>query len=128
MANMTITSLFGSLSFGKRKTSETAASASEPAPDAPAEPVAESAPKIPAPEPTAPLAEEVAAAAPAAEEAPAAEAAPATNGEKPTVKSEKRKSSLPFNSFSKLRATIRVRLPINRAPPDSLSVLTNQLG
>lgn len=89
---------------------------------------------IPAPEPSAPLGEEVAAAAPAAAE-PAAEA-PATNGDKPAVKSDKRKSSLPFfgkkekapaaapaegeeaapaekspakpSAFSKIRNTIRV--------------------
>lgn len=83
---------------------------------------------IPAVETTEPLSTEVA--SPATAPAEAAEATPAVNGEtKKEVKSEKRKSSLPFafgkkkegatsdeegekpkSPFSKLRATIKVRV------------------
>lgn len=90
--------------------------------------MSDAAPVIPAVETSAPLSEavDVPAVEPAAE-APAAEV-PATNGEKKEIKSDKRKSSLPFNfggkkaaasedegekvkspsAFSKIRATIKV--------------------
>ncbi|KAI1459572.1 Pleckstrin homology domain-containing protein [Annulohypoxylon moriforme] len=89
-------SLFGGLSFGKKKADTSA----ESAPTTPAKetsgaeaPVAETAPVIPAVETTEPLSTEVA--SPTAAAAEGAEA-PATNGETKEVKTEKRKSSLPF--------------------------------
>ncbi|KAI1827159.1 Pleckstrin homology domain-containing protein [Xylaria intraflava] len=86
-------SIFGGLSFGKKKVeSEPTPSPKEEAPAAEA-PVGETAPVIPAVETTEPLSTEVASPAPAE----TAEAAPATNGEtKKEMKSDKRKSSLPF--------------------------------
>ncbi|KAI0882131.1 Pleckstrin homology domain-containing protein [Annulohypoxylon maeteangense] len=89
-------SLFGGLSFGKKKAEPSA----ESAPTTPAKetsgaeaPVAETAPVIPAVETTEPLSTEVA--SPTAAAAEGADA-PATNGETKEVKTEKRKSSLPF--------------------------------
>lgn len=93
-----------------------------------AEPVSETAPVIPAPEATEPLATEVAPVVPA----PESTETPATNGETkaaetPAVKSDKRKSSLPWltkkekpatsdeeaekpkSPFAKLRATVKGR-------------------
>lgn len=119
-------SLFGNLL--KKKASEPEAAAATPAKEeAPAaEAVAENAPVIPAVETSEPLSTEVAATEEAAE--PTEAAAAVTNGEtKKEVKSEKRKSSLPFglgskkeksttsddeadkpkSPFSKLRATIK---------------------
>lgn len=123
-------SLFGALSFGKKKvTSPEPTPTTEEAP-ATTEAVAENAPVIPAVETTEPLSAEVSSPAtvPTTE---ITEAAPATNGEtKKEVKSDKRKSSLPFvgaflttkekatsdeegdkpkspSRFSKLRATIK---------------------
>jgi cell division septation protein DedD len=119
-------SLFGNLSFGKKKVASP-----EPTPateEAPAtEAVAETAPVIPAVETTEPLSTEVT--SPAAAPAETTEAAPATNGEPKKEVTEKRKSSLPFvgvfakkekatsgdeaekpkspSPFSKLRATIK---------------------
>ena len=135
-------SIFGNLSFGKKKAA--APAEASPAKEAPAttEAVAETAPVIPAVETTEPLTTEVA----AAEAAPAetVEAAPAANGEtKPEVKAEKRKSSLPFfgkkketassdeetekpkspSAFSKLRATIKVCDWTFR--PDRQSMMSN---
>ncbi|KAI1448697.1 Pleckstrin homology domain-containing protein [Annulohypoxylon stygium] len=96
-------SIFGGLSFGKKKTETTA----ESAPATPAKetsgaeaPVAETAPVIPAVETTEPLSTEVASPAAAAEGADA----PATNGETKEVKTEKRKSSLPFGFGKKSAA------------------------
>ncbi|KAI1282753.1 Pleckstrin homology domain-containing protein [Xylaria sp. FL0933] len=100
-------SLFGSLSFGKKKTeSESAPTtpAKEEAPAATEAPVAENAPVIPAVETTEPLTAEVA--SPAAASPEATEATPATNGEtKKEVKNDKRKSSLPFAFGKKEKAT-----------------------
>jgi len=122
-------SLFGNLSFGKKKVASP-----EPTPtteEAPGttEAVAETAPVIPAVETTEPLSAEVS--SPATVPTETTEVAPATNGEtKKEVKAEKRKSSLPFvgaflnpkakatsddetekvkptSPFSKLRATIK---------------------
>lgn len=124
---LTTPSIFGNLGFSKKKV-EAEAAPVPPAKDVPAEPaaVSETAPVIPAVEATEPLSAEVAPAAdaPAAEAAPEAAAA-ATNGEKKDVKSDKRKSSLPFNfggkkeksddegekkssGFSRLRNTVRL--------------------
>ncbi|RYP62074.1 hypothetical protein DL770_009649 [Monosporascus sp. CRB-9-2] len=91
-----------SLPFGKKKS----ATESEAAPVTPvkettaeAEPVAESAPVIPAMETSEPLSTEVT--SPATAPTETTEVAPATNGEpKKEMKSDKRKSSLPF-SFGK---------------------------
>ncbi|KAI1492776.1 Pleckstrin homology domain-containing protein [Biscogniauxia mediterranea] len=95
-------SIFGGLSFGKKKAD------AESAPATPAKeaaipegeaPVAETAPVIPAVETTEPLSAEVS--SPTAEGADAA----ATNGEpKKEVKNEKRKSSLPFTFGKKEKA------------------------
>lgn len=94
-------SIFGGLSFGKKKTEV------ESAPTTPAKetsgadvPVAETAPVIPAVETTEPLSTDVA--SPTAE---TADAAAATNGETKEVKNEKRKSSLPFGFGKKSAAT-----------------------
>ncbi|KAI1501190.1 Pleckstrin homology domain-containing protein [Biscogniauxia marginata] len=97
-------SLFGSLSFGKKK-AESDSAPTTPAKEAPiAEgeaPVAETAPVIPAVETTEPLSTEVS--SPTAAEA--TDATPATNGEpKKEVKNEKRKSSLPFTFGKKEKA------------------------
>jgi len=122
-------SLFGALSFGKKKvTSPEPTPTTEEAP-ATTEAVAETAPVIPAVETTEPLSAEVS--SPATVPTETTEAVPATNGEtKKEVKSDKRKSSLPFvgaflatkekttsdeegdkpkspSRFSKLRATIK---------------------
>ncbi|KAI0443219.1 Pleckstrin homology domain-containing protein [Xylaria telfairii] len=99
-------SLFGSLSFGKKKVDNDSAPTTPAKEETPiAEvPVAESAPVIPAVETTEPLSAEVA--SPAAAPAETTEAAPATNGEtKKEVKSDKRKSSLPFAFGKKDKAT-----------------------
>ncbi|KAI0505671.1 Pleckstrin homology domain-containing protein [Xylaria bambusicola] len=129
-------SLFSGLSFGKKKVeSESVPStpAKEDAPVATEAPVAETAPVIPAVETTEPLTAEVASPAEASTEA--AEAAPATNGEtKKEVKSDKRKSSLPFAFgkkekassdeegekkstpfFSKLRQTVKKSKPAEKS-------------
>ncbi|KAK1764822.1 Pleckstrin homology domain-containing protein [Phialemonium atrogriseum] len=122
-------SIFGS--FLKKKSAEPEAAPSAPAKDAPAaaEAVAETAPVIPAVETTEPLSTEVTSADNAAAET-AEPAVAVTNGEsKKEVRSDKRKSSLPFgfgakkeksatsdeetekpkspSPFSKLRATIK---------------------
>lgn len=122
-------SIFGNLSFGKKKAAAPAEGASA-VKEAPAtEAVAETAPVIPAVETSEPLSTEVT--SPAAAPAETSEAATTTNSEtKKEIKSEKRKSSLPFafgkkkegsasdeeaekakspSAFSKLRATIKVR-------------------
>ncbi|KAK3335342.1 Pleckstrin homology domain-containing protein [Cercophora scortea] len=128
------TSIFGNINFGKKKVEKAVKAVVEPTeapaaeePAAATEPVAENAPVIPAVETTEPLSTDVS--APAAVPTETVEAAPATNGEtKKEVKSEKRKSSLPFafgskkdksssdeegekpkspSAFSKLRATIK---------------------
>ncbi|KAI0877691.1 Pleckstrin homology domain-containing protein [Hypoxylon argillaceum] len=127
-------SIFGGLSFGKKKVdveSVPTTPAKEETPVLAEAPVAETAPVIPAVETTEPLSAEVAAAAPAE----TAEAAPATNGEaKKEVKSDKRKSSLPFTFgkkekassdeegekkstpfFSKLRQTVKKSKPAEKA-------------
>ncbi|KAI0910389.1 Pleckstrin homology domain-containing protein [Ustulina deusta] len=100
-------SLFAGLSFGKKKAepeSAPATPAKEEAPVAAEAPVAETAPVIPAVETTEPLTAEVA--SPTSAESEGAEAAPATNGEtKKEVKSDKRKSSLPFAFGKKEKAT-----------------------
>lgn len=87
-------SLFSNLSFGKKKVASP-----EPTPVAEAAPateaVAETAPVIPAVETTEPLSTDVS--SPATVPTETVEVAPATNGEtKKEVKSDKRKSSLPF--------------------------------
>ncbi|KAK8064898.1 hypothetical protein PG994_007536 [Apiospora phragmitis] len=90
-------SLFGGLSFSKKqpKADPTATTpTAETAPTTEAVPVSENAPVIPAVETSEPLSTEVASPTAAT---PEAEAAAATNGEKKEVKSDKRKSSLPFN-------------------------------
>jgi len=89
-------SIFGNLKFGQNK--EKKAEAEAPAvPAKDAEPVSETAPVIPAVEASEPLATSVA--SPATVPAETVEA-PVTNGEAkveaPVVKSDKRKSSLPF--------------------------------
>ncbi|KAK3938937.1 Pleckstrin homology domain-containing protein [Diplogelasinospora grovesii] len=116
------TSIFGNLSFGKKKPVEAEAA---PAKEAPAttEAVAETAPVIPAVETTEPLSAEVS--SPATAPTETVDATPAVNGE---MKSDKRKSSLPFafgkkdkptsdeeseprskspSAFSRIRATIK---------------------
>lgn len=120
-------SLFGSLSFGKKRAEPEAAAApvKETAPASEVAPVTDNAPVIPAVETTEPLSAEVA--SPATVPTETTEVAPATNGEtKKEVKSEKRKSSMPFafgkkeksassdeetekksSPFSKLRQTIK---------------------
>ncbi|KAK3299969.1 pleckstrin domain-containing protein [Chaetomium fimeti] len=120
------TSIFGNLSFGKKKAAAPAEAVS-PSKETPAtEAVAETAPVIPAVETSEPLSAEVS--SPATVPTEAVEAPAAVNGEtKKEVKSEKRKSSLPFafgkkkdassdeeaekpkspSAFSKLRATIK---------------------
>jgi hypothetical protein len=126
-AHVKRTSIFGNLSFGKKKAA--APAEVSPAKETPAttEAVAETAPVIPAVETSEPLSAEVS--SPANVPTETVEAAPATNGEtKKEMKSEKRKSSLPFafgkkkdasssdeeaekpkspSAFSKLRATIK---------------------
>ncbi|KAK4136818.1 hypothetical protein BT67DRAFT_448109 [Trichocladium antarcticum] len=121
------TSIFGNLSFGKKRTA--ASPEASPTKEVPTttEAVAETAPVIPAVETTEPLSTEVS--SPATVPTETVEVAAAANGEpKKEVKSEKRKSSLPFvfgkkkegsvsdeeaekpkspSAFSKLRATIK---------------------
>ena len=102
-------SIFSSLSFGKKKA---ATESGEVAPVTPvkettaeAEPVAESAPVIPAMETSEPLSTEVT--SPATAPTETTEVTPATNGEpKKEMKSDKRKSSLPFSFGKKDKATI----------------------
>ncbi|KAI0435060.1 Pleckstrin homology domain-containing protein [Xylaria sp. FL1042] len=133
-------SLFGGLSFGKKKTESDSAPttpAKEDAPAATEAPVAETAPVIPAVETTEPLTAEVA--SPAVASTEAAETTPTTNGEtKKEVKSDKRKSSLPFAFgkkekatsdeegekkstpfFSKLRQTVKKSKPAEKAAEKS---------
>ncbi|KAL8347008.1 hypothetical protein RB601_003388 [Gaeumannomyces tritici] len=129
-------SIFGNLSFGKKKAVEPAAAegatAASTTKDATAEaiPVAETAPVIPAVETTAPLSTEVASPTTVPTETVDVTASPAeaTPEAKKEMKSDKRKSSLPFtfgkkekassdeegektpkspSAFSKLRATIK---------------------
>ncbi|KAK3382477.1 Pleckstrin homology domain-containing protein [Lasiosphaeria ovina] len=119
-------SIFSNLSFGKKKVAAPEAAPVEETPVT-TEAVAETAPVIPAVETSEPLSAEVS--SPATVPTETVEAAPATNGEtKKEVKSDKRKSSLPFtfgkkekvvssdeetekpkspSAFSKLRATIK---------------------
>ncbi|KAK0734832.1 Pleckstrin homology domain-containing protein [Lasiosphaeria miniovina] len=119
-------SIFSNLSFGKKKVATPEAAPVEETPVT-AEAVAETAPVIPAVDTSEPLSAEVS--SPATVPTETVEAAPATNGEtKKEVKSDKRKSSLPFtfgkkekvvssdeetekpkspSAFSKLRATIK---------------------
>ncbi|TGJ85119.1 hypothetical protein E0Z10_g3621 [Xylaria hypoxylon] len=101
------TSLFGNLSFGKKKVDPESAPttpAKEETPVIAEAPVAETAPVIPAVETTEPLTAEVA--SPTTESAEVTEATPAPNGEtKKEVKSDKRKSSLPFAFGKKEKAT-----------------------
>ncbi|KAI1191871.1 Pleckstrin homology domain-containing protein [Nemania serpens] len=127
-------SIFGTLSFGKKKAEPEAAPVTPAKEETPAvveAPVAETAPVIPAVETTEPLSTEVATAVVPAE---TAEATPATNGEtKKEVKSDKRKSSLPFAFgkkdkassdeegekkstpfFSKLRQTVKKSKPAEK--------------
>ncbi|KAK4180150.1 Pleckstrin homology domain-containing protein [Triangularia setosa] len=122
-------SIFGNLPFGKKKAApavETPVKETHAATEA----VAETAPVIPAVETTEPLSAEVSSPANVPTETTEVAAAPAeTNGEtRPAVKSDKRKSSLPFglgkkkesvssdeegekvkspSAFSKFRATIK---------------------
>ncbi|KAI0473659.1 hypothetical protein GGR56DRAFT_696097 [Xylariaceae sp. FL0804] len=104
-------SLFGGLSFGKKK-AESDSAPTTPAAEVPPvaagpaldNPTTETAPVIPAVETTEPLSAEVISPANAPTET--TEAAPATNGEvKKDMKSDKRKSSLPFNFGKKEKAT-----------------------
>ncbi|KAK3497268.1 pleckstrin domain-containing protein [Neurospora hispaniola] len=100
------TSLFGNLSFGKKKAASPAPVATEEAPAATTEPVAETAPVIPAVDTTEPLSTEVN--SPATVPTETVEVPAATNGEsspKKEVKSDKRKSSLPFAFGKKEKAT-----------------------
>ncbi|TPX19094.1 uncharacterized protein E0L32_011255 [Thyridium curvatum] len=120
-------SIFGNLNFGRKK-AEAESAPAPPAKDAPAEgaAVSQNAPVIPAVETTEPLSAEVA--SPANVPTETVDATPATNGEtKKEMKSDKRKSSLPFgfgakkeksassdeegdkpkSPFSKFRATIK---------------------
>lgn len=122
-------SIFSNLSFGKKRATSPQPTAA-PVEETPAnttEAVAENAPVIPAVETTEPLSAEVS--SPANVPTETVDATPATNGEAAAkeVKSEKRKSSLPFgfgkkdkattsddeekvkspSPFSKLRATIK---------------------
>ncbi|KAK5631641.1 hypothetical protein RRF57_007355 [Xylaria bambusicola] len=99
-------SLFSGLSFGKKKAESESAPSTSAKEEASATeaPVAETAPVIPAVETTEPLTAEVASPAEASTEA--TEAVPATNGEtKKEVKSDKRKSSLPFAFGKKEKAS-----------------------
>lgn len=84
------TSLFGGLSFGKKKPEE--AAPATPAKDTP--PVSEDAPVIPKPDTVEPLSTDVS--SPANVPTETTEVAPAVNGEKKDVKADKRKSSFPF--------------------------------
>lgn len=129
-------SIFGNLSFGKKKHEEPAPKAKEPE-----EPVAETAPVIPAPEPAGDLSAEVS--SPATVPTETVEVPPATNGEtKKEVKSDKRKSSLPAifgkkaaaapaeegeasepkpkspSPFSKFRATIKGKAKTTEKPAE----------
>ncbi|ORY55464.1 Pleckstrin homology domain-containing protein [Pseudomassariella vexata] len=93
-------SIFGNLSFGRKKSEIAEAAPATPAKDtAPVtetEPVAENAPVIPQVETSEPLSTEVA--SPANVPTETVDATPATNGEtKKEMKTDKRKSSLPFN-------------------------------
>ncbi|KAI0976585.1 Pleckstrin homology domain-containing protein [Xylaria arbuscula] len=129
-------SLFGSLSFGKKKVESDSAPttpAKEETPVIAEGAVAETAPVIPAVETTEPLSTDVA--SPAAPSTEASDAAPVTNGEaKKEVKSDKRKSSLPFAFgkkdktssdeegekkstpfFSKLRQTVKKSKPAEKS-------------
>ncbi|CAK7273829.1 hypothetical protein SEPCBS119000_005858 [Sporothrix epigloea] len=96
-------SIFGSLSFNKKKAEAAEVAPAPPVKDVIAEPaaVSETAPVIPAVEATAPLSTEDAPVAevPATEAAP--EAAVVAVSEKKEAKADKRKSSLPFNFGSK---------------------------
>ncbi|KAI1091674.1 Pleckstrin homology domain-containing protein [Rostrohypoxylon terebratum] len=96
-------SIFGGLSFGKKKTETVESAPATPAKETSGADaaVAETAPVIPAVETTEPLSTEVSSPAAAAEGADA----PATNGETKEVKTEKRKSSLPFGFGKKSAAT-----------------------
>ncbi|KAI0400189.1 Pleckstrin homology domain-containing protein [Xylaria palmicola] len=126
-------SLFAGLSFGKKKVDPESAPTTPAKEEIPATEaaVAETAPVIPAVETTEPLSTEVA--SPTTPSAEAAEGTPSTNGEnKKEVKSDKRKSSLPFafgkkdksNSdeegekktpfFSKLRQTVKKSKPAEK--------------
>ncbi|KAF3057418.1 putative immunogenic protein [Daldinia childiae] len=94
-------SLFGGLSFGKKKVESESAPAT-PAKDAPVDAsVAETAPVIPAVETSEPLSTEVA--SPATVPTETTDITPATNGET-KEKTEKRKSSLPFGFGKKEKA------------------------
>ncbi|KAI3392490.1 hypothetical protein diail_5655 [Diaporthe ilicicola] len=84
------TSLFGGLSFGKKKPEE--AAPATPAKDTP--PVSEDAPVIPKVDTVEPLSTDVS--SPANVPAETTEVAPAVNGEKKADKADKRKSSFPF--------------------------------
>ncbi|KAJ0122410.1 hypothetical protein N8I77_011754 [Diaporthe amygdali] len=87
------TSLFGGLSFGKKKPEE--AAPATPAKDTP--PVSEDAPVIPKVDTVEPLSTEVSSPANVpTETTETAAAVPAVNGEKKEVKADKRKSSFPF--------------------------------
>lgn len=93
-------SLFGALSFGKKKVTSPEPTPTTEEPPVVSEPVSETAPVIPAVETTEPLSAEVS--SPATVPTETTEVAPATNGETPKeevkkeIKSDKRKSSLPF--------------------------------
>jgi len=94
-------SLFGSvLSFGKKKVTSPEPTPTTEEPPVVSEPVSETAPVIPAVETTEPLSAEVS--SPATVPTETTEVAPATNGDTPKeevkkeMKSDKRKSSLPF--------------------------------
>ncbi|EFX05661.1 hypothetical protein CMQ_3730 [Grosmannia clavigera kw1407] len=119
-------SIFGNLGFSKKKVEQDNAPA-PPAKDVPADAaVSESAPVIPAVETSEPLSTDVSAPIVESPAEAAAEAAPVSDSEtKKEVKSDKRKSTLPFNfgskkdksddegekkssPFSKFRATVRL--------------------
>ncbi|KAI2783684.1 Pleckstrin homology domain-containing protein [Daldinia loculata] len=94
-------SLFGGLSFGKKKVEPESAPAT-PAKDAPVDAsVAETAPVIPAVETSEPLSTEVA--SPTTVPTETTDVTPATNGET-KEKTEKRKSTLPFGFGKKEKA------------------------
>jgi hypothetical protein len=101
-------SIFSNLSFGKKRATSPQPTAA-PVEETPAnttEAVAENAPVIPAVETTEPLSAEVS--SPANVPTETVDATPATNGEAAAakeVKSEKRKSSLPFGFGKKDKAT-----------------------
>ncbi|CCC05995.1 hypothetical protein SMACR_00211 [Sordaria macrospora] len=100
------TSLFGNLSFGKKKAASPAPVAADEAPAATTEPVAETAPVIPAVDTTEPLSAEVN--SPATVPTETVEVPAATSGAespKKEVKTDKRKSSLPFAFGKKEKAT-----------------------